>query len=237
MGASVDLKALQVWLNLQGASPRLAIDGLPGPATRRAIIETFRNRTAPAITRGGLRLIAERLGASVRQVAAVSQVEAPRGGWDSGGLLACLWERHYLFKRIAFAVPLLSDPRPGGYTIDADGDGINDSWEKLADATLRFGAEAAFECASFGKFQIMGAHWKKLGYASAVDFVWELSRGEAAHYEAFARYLETFGLVGALRAVNGNPENARAIAKGYNGPAYWKEGYHEKIAAAWRQWA
>jgi len=233
---NIELMELQVWMNGKGASPRLVADGLKGPATRAAIIDVFRNRGAPAITRPQLKMIADRLGASVRQVAAFAAVESAGGGWDDSGLLKCLWERHYLWRRVRVAVPFLSDPKPGGYTTDADRDGINDSWEKLADASLRFGAEAAFECASFGKFQIMGAHWKKLGYPSAVDFVWHLSRSEFAHYEAFARYIETFGLVEALRAVNGNPENARAIAKGYNGKHYWKQGYHEKIAAHWRRW-
>src|SRR5690606_38594911 len=135
------------------------------------------------------------------QIKAVAKVESAGGGWDNAGLLKCLWERHYLWRRVKVAVPLLSNPSPGGYTIDADRDGINDSWEKLADATLRFGAGPSFECASFGKFQIMGAHWKALGYPTVLDFVWALSRSEAAHYDAFARYIEVNGLAPALRRV------------------------------------
>lgn len=232
---SNDLKALQVWLNTQARVPPLVVDGKRGPATRAAILDTFVNRAAPAITGPQLKLIADRLGATTRQVAAVMAVEAAGAGWDRQGRLKCLWERHYLWRRIRVAVPFLSDPKPGGYTVDADGDGINDSWEKLADAAMRWGADRAFECASFGKPQIMGAHWKKLGYPSAVDFVWELLQSEFAHYDAFARYLEAFGLVGALRRVDGDPDNARPLAQGYNGPAYWKKGYHEQIAAAWRR--
>jgi hypothetical protein len=164
----------------------------------------------------------------------VAKVESAGGGWDETGLLKCLWERHYLWRRVRVAVPFLSSPKPGGYTLDADRDGINDSWEKLADASGRFGFDIAAECASFGKFQIMGAHWKSLGYSSVRDFIWNLSRDEAAHYDAFARYLEANGLVGALRRVDGNPENARPLARGYNGPGYAKGRYHEKIAHAWK---
>lgn len=224
---------LQAWLNAHGGD--LAVDGKAGPMTRRAAIEAFRNPKAPAITPAELKMIADRLGASVRQVAAVAAVESSGGGWDQAGLLKCLWERHYLWKRIRFAIPLLSDPRPGGYTIDADHDGINDSWEKLADAAARFG-RVAFECASFGKFQIMGAHWKALGYASVLDFVWTLSQGELAHYDAFARYLEANNLVGALRQVSGNPIDCRALAAGYNGPGFAKYSYDVKIAHAFRVW-
>lgn len=226
-------KALQHWLNLK-AGCGLAEDGIGGPKTRAAIIEAFRNLSAPAIGQSDLIVLASRLGCTVRQIKAVAKVESAGGGWDDTGLLKCLWERHYLWRRIRVAVPLLSNPSPGGYTIDADRDGINDSWEKLADATLRFGAGPSFECASFGKFQIMGAHWKALGYPTVLDFVWALSRDEFAHYDAFARYIEVNGLAPALRRVDGNPENARALARGYNGPGYAAGRYHEKIAHAWK---
>lgn len=229
------MAALQSWLNARGAHPKLIVDGLAGPATRNAIIETFRNREAMAVTEAHIEGLAQRLGATTRQVKAVAKVESAGGGWDNSGLLKCLWERHYMWRRVRFAMPGISDPKPGGYTIDANRDGINDSWEKLADAALRFPPLLAFESASFGKFQIMGAHWKSLGYRSSIDFVWRLSRSEVAHYEAFGRYIEVNGLLPALRRIDGDPENARALAKGYNGGGYAKGGYHEKIAEAWRR--
>jgi len=177
--------------------------------------------------------MATQLGATVRQVRAVAEVESSGSGWDRTGLLSCLWERHWLFKRLRFAVPLLSDPKPGGYTVDLDDDGINDSWEKLADAAMAYGANLAFECASFGKFQIMGAHWKALGYRSAIDFVWRMTQSEAAHYVAFQRYVEVNGLRPALARVNGSPANCTAFARGYNGKA--QKGYDAKIATAYRK--
>lgn len=229
---SARIRNLQFWLNRRGAS--LVEDGLWGPMTRAAVIEVFRNREAPAVTSIEIKAIADRLGCTTRQLRAVAKVEGGGSGWDSTGLLKCLWERHYLWRRVRVAVPLLSNPSPGGYTVDADGDGINDSWEKLADATGLFGFNVAAECASFGKFQIMGAHWKALGYRSVADFIWRLSRDEAAHYDAFARYIEVNGLKGALRAIDGNPENARAFARGYNGSGYARGAYHQKIAVAWK---
>jgi len=227
-------RGLQRWLNLRGCKPALTEDGVPGPATRSGIIETFRNTAAPAATPADLIQLAARLNCTVRQILAVAKVESAGGGWDDQGLLKCLYERHYLWRRVKMAVPFLSNPSPGGYTVDADKDGINDSWEKVADATLRFGAGFAFECASWGKFQIMGAHWKSLGYPTVLDMVWAMSRSEAAHYDAFARFIEANGLTKALQAINGDPENSRAFAKGYNGSGYAKYVYHLKIAAAWK---
>lgn len=222
----------QAWLNARGA--KLAIDGKAGPKTRSALIEVFRIRNAPAASGEDIAEIAAKCGFDLRAMKALAQVESGGSGWDSSGLLACLYERHYLFRRIKISFGVLSSASPGGYTVDADRDGINDSWEKLADASCRWGMGTVFECASFGKFQIMGAHWKALGYLSAPDFVYSLAQHERAHYQAFARFIGANGLRGALNRIDGNPENCRAIAKGYNGSGYAAGRYHEKIAAAWR---
>lgn len=225
-----DLRKFQQWLNSNGASPQLRLDGKAGPATRAAVLQVFRCTSAEAVTEAALQGFAARLGCSVRQIKAVARTESAGSGWDKTGLLTVLYERHYLWRRIQVKVPFLADPTPGGYTTDADGDGINDNWEKLADSSLRWGPEMALECASYGKFQIMGAWWKRLGYASVLDFVYGMSRSETAHYEALVRYVKEFGLTAAMRAISANPEDCRAFAKGYNGKAYEKNSYHAKIA-------
>ena len=227
----MNLRDLQLWLNLKGAG--LVVDGRPGPATRSAILNVFVNRDAPAVTPADINLIAARLGGTSRQVAAVAKVESAGGGWDDAGRLKCLYERHYFWRRIQVQIPFLSNPTPGGYTVDADRDGVNDSWEKVADAAMR-SPTAAFESASWGKFQIMGAHAKSLGYANTIEFVWALTRSEYAHYEALAKFIEVNGLTKAFRALSTDPETCRAFAKGYNGGGYAKGNYHGKLAAAMR---
>lgn len=222
---------LQIWLNLHGA--QLVEDGVPGPRTRSATIETFRNRHAPAITIPEKIQFADRLGCSVRQLETVAAIESGGGGWDNAGLLKCLWERHYLWRRVKVAIPLLSNSSPGGYTVDADGDGINDSWEKLADASMRFGFGVAAECASFGKFQVMGAHWKALGYPSVVAMIWGLSRDERAHYEQLCRYIEVNGLKPALRQGGTTTQSWTPFAVGYNGRG--QKGYDVKMASDFRR--
>lgn len=228
---------LQTWLNAHGA--KLTVDGAWGPATRMAVIDVFRNTAAPAAEPGDIRQIALDLGATERQLKAFANVESGGSGWDDAGLLKCLWERHYAWRRVKVAArwtgigqAWLSLAQPGGYTIDADKDGINDSWEKLADMTGLFGFNAAAECASFGKFQIMGAHWKALGYSSVAQFVWQLSRTEAEHYRAFGKFIEVNNLTRALRAVDGDPASCTPIARGYNGKG--QRGYDVRIAAAYR---
>lgn len=227
------IAALQTYLNARGLKPQLRVDGVGGPATRQGIFDVFRNRSAPGVTDEDIAMFARRLGCSAAQVRTVAKVESGGAGWDDSGLLKALYERHYGWKRFRILNNLLSNPSPGGYTIDADRDGTNDSWEKVADAALTFREPSkAFECASWGKFQIMGAWWEKLGYRSAVDFVWGMTRSEVAHYEALARYCETFGLLQAIRSINGNPMSCLAFARGYNGKG--QRGYDARLAAAYR---
>lgn len=229
--------ALQVWLNIKGAAPRLVEDGKRGPATRRAVIETFRNTAASAITIPERIAFADRVGCTPRQLETIARTESNGGGWDNSGLLKLLWERHYLWRRVKVSIPLLSNPKPDPkeYTIDANRNGINDSWEKLADASMQFGFGIAAECASFGKFQVMGAWWKDLGYSSPAEMIWLLSRDEAAHYDLLCRYIEKNKLQSAAQAISGNPPDCLPFARGYNGPA--QKGYDVRLANNFRRLA
>lgn len=224
-----DVCKMQHGLNDLGAD--LVPDGLGGIKTRTAVIETFRNTSAKSIGYTDKLAIASRLGGTTKQVNAVAKVESNGGGWDNTGLLKCLYERHHAWKRFRIQNSLLSNPKPGGYTTDIDNDGINDNWEKVADAACKWG-ETAFEFASWGKFQIMGAWWNKLGYASVLDFIYQLSRSEADHYDAMARYVEKFNLAPAFRRLSMNPKDCVPFAKGYNGPKYYINAYDVKLAQA-----
>lgn len=219
----------QQWLNDHGANPPLEVDGKPGELTRKAVIQVFTNTKAPAATRADILATASTLSCAVAQVQAVALTESSGGGWDLKGLLKALWERHYFWKRIRVVIPWISNPKGGDYTTDANKNGINDSWEKLALAACR-DPMAAFESASFGKFQIMGANAVAMGYANALEFAWELSRSEAAHYTSLARFVLTNKLAPAMRKISADPEDCKAFTLGYNGRLGVQRGYHVTMA-------
>lgn len=223
---------LQRFLNSR-ALAGLVEDGKGGPRTRAALISGFTNRDATAATTAQIQAIADRLGASLRQVQAVAKVESNGGGWNDQGQPKALYERHYAWRRLRIKIPLLSDPAPGGYTLDADRDGTNDSWEKLADMAMR-NPVVAFESASFGKFQIMGAHWKSLNYAGPVEMAWSLRDHEANHYDMLSRFIVANSMLADLRRLSTNPADCVGFARKYNGPAFAKNNYHHKLAAAMR---
>jgi hypothetical protein len=227
------LAALQTWINAKGHKPQLVVDGKPGPATRAAFLAIFANRGAPAVTDDEMAAYAARLGGSLKQMRAVAAVESGGAGFLVNGLPKILWERHHFWKRLQLNLPLISNPKPGGYTLDANGNGVNDSWEKLTEAAMHAPAWAIESC-SWGRFQVMGFWWKALGYPSAIDFAWSMRESEAGHFDALVRYIQHNKLAGAFRALSTDPETCRAFAKGYNGSGYRKFEYHIKLARAMR---
>ena len=200
-------------------------DGAFGPASRAALLAHFTNPQAPAITGPEIAAVAAKLGCTVAQIMAVASVESSGSGFDNHGRPKILFERH-LFHRMTdgkFSPASFSQAAGGGYN--------EPSWDKLGAACGK-DPDAAFAAVSWGKFQVLGMHWSKLSYASPYDLAHSTVSGEAAHYDLFARFIATFGLMDALRKVSRNPDDCRDFAKGFNGAGYRNFDYHTRIAAA-----
>ena len=201
------------------------VDGQWGPASKAGLIAALTNKSAPAATPEELTAIAQRLGATLAQLRAVASVESSGGGFDVQGRPKILYERH-LFHRLTggkFSPCAFSQSAGGGYS--------ESSWDKLTAACGK-DPDAALSACSFGKFQVLGLHWSKLGYASAWELAHSMVTGEAAHYELFARYIETFGLKDALRRVSADPIDCAPFASMSNGLAYRRFAYDTRIAKA-----
>ena len=89
---------------------------------------------------------------------------------------------------------------------------------------------AACESASFGKFQIMGFHWKACGFKSVFDFVRANYHSEAEQLGCFIDFLRSRGLDKHLIT-----KNWAAFALGYNGSGYKMNKYDTKMADAYRR--
>ena len=100
-------------------------------------------------------------------------------------------------------------------------------WDLLARA-VRIDRQAAYESVSWGIGQVMGAHWKKLRFASIGDFVALARRDVAGQAEIMARFIDTEGLSAALAA-----QDWAGFARGYNGPLYARSNYDGRIATAY----
>lgn len=231
---------------------KIDVDGIYGSDTEQAVREFQRSRgliddgiagdktisalsnkvEAGSLGGGHLAIAAERLGVDIASVYAINQVESRGKGFFAPGKPAILYERHIMRRRLIANGQSASgwpesvvSSKPGGYL------GGMSEYNRLGVA-MGIHKQSALESCSWGAFQVMGFHWKFLGYKSVFEFVERMEQSEAEHFEALVRFIERNpSLHRALKA-----RDWSAFASGYNGKDYWRQGYHHKLAAAYERY-
>lgn len=210
----------------------LIADGIAGPKTLAALAG---KSSSLHLGHTDIDVAADALGVQVAALMAVNEVESRGEGFLNGNPIV-LFERHVMHKRLAAAgkdadalaarYPDLVNPKRGGYRGGAQ------EWYRL-NLARQIDPDIADESASWGAFQIMGYHWRALGYASIGDFVSAMSRNEAAQLDAFVRFIKAAdGLHKALKA-----RKWADFAKAYNGPAYKENMYDTRLQRAYERHA
>lgn len=221
----------------------LVADGVAGNKTQTSLAG---GDCAQLLRNNDLVNAAERLDVPLASIYAVNEVESKGKGFLDNGKPVILFERHIMFRQLAtprhegddpaelkrhatqlaIASPALVNPKAGGYV------GGTAEHQRLAMARM-IDDTAALESASWGGFQIMGFHWKRLGYSSVQDFVAAMSAGESQQFDAFVRFIETdLALHKALKA-----RKWADFAKLYNGPDYQRNLYDVKLQRAYERHA
>lgn len=220
--------ALRDYQHLQG----LVADGIAGPKTWAML----GGKPLPAtLKQADLIEAADTLDIDLAALMAVNEVES-RGRGFIGRLPVVLFERHIMYRRLehngrnaaelAAAHPRLVNTSPGGYT---GGTAEN----VRLNAARRIDDTSGAESASYGLFQIMGYHATRIGYDSVTAFADAMAQSEAHQLHAFIAFIQADKtLLKSLRA-----HKWAAFAKRYNGPAYARNDYDHKLAAAHRRHA
>ena len=219
----------------------LVSDGIAGPKTLASLQGS---NTLQLLKHADLVNASQRLGVPVAAVYALNEVESQGRGFLDNGKPVILYERHIMYRQLqvprapeddqeqlrqraddlAKQAPALVNPKAGGYI------GGTSEHQRLAQAR-QIDEIAALESASWGAFQVMGFHWKRLGYASVHDFVAAMVRSEADQLEAFVRFIETdASLLKALKGLKW-----ATVAKLYNGPDYQRNLYDVKLERAFER--
>lgn len=240
----MNVKELQQWINRKIKEGNLQIkplveDGKAGLLTRSTFILLFVNKSATAITEAEKLVIAKQLGdTATKRISAVAKVESSGSGWFDNGLPKILYERHYFFKFVKKTIGwltfgALADSSSGGYTIDVDKNGVNDNWDKLA-AAICINPDGALQSVSIGTFQVMGKWYKDCGYAHPIDMLWDARNSELGHYKMLAGFIKANNLTKAFLAISTNANDNIRFVEAYNGPAWRKNDYANKLAKAMR---
>ena len=102
-----------------------------------------------------------------------------------------------------------------------------DRWA-LIEQAAKINRHAALQSVSWGIGQVMGAHWKVLGYGSVDDLVREARSGVGGQIRLMLRFMRVNRLVPLLHA-----RDWSGFARRYNGPAYAKNSYDVRLATAY----
>ena len=176
-------------------------------------------------------------GVQLPALKAVLAVESRGNGFLPNGKPKILFEGHQFWKRLK-----RKGINPKDY-VEGNEDILYKRWDRkkyiggaaeygrLARA-MQIDEETALECASYGIAQIMGFNYRVCGYESVHDFV-DAMDDHDSQIEAFIGFLKS----GLWRYLQGDKPNWKAFARRYNGPMYYKNDYHGKLARAYRRYA
>ncbi|NRT11534.1 N-acetylmuramidase family protein [Flavobacterium sp. 14A] len=175
---------------------------------------------------------AKYIGCAVSAIRAVDKVESRGSGFLKNGDVKILFEPHVFYKylRKANITPVLSDicyPKWGTKPYGKE----SEQHAKLQRA-VAINREVALMASSWGRFQIMGFNYKLCGCLSIQEFVNKMMESEEAQLELFVKYIMASHLDDELRA-----KDFTAFAAQYNGPLYFKNNYHTKMATADREFS
>lgn len=180
---------------------------------------------------GEIDAAAQLLGCEPAALKAVLQVEAKRTGYDGEGRLLLLFEPHIFFREL-----------PANLRGQAEVRGLaSRKWGAIRygptaaqygriDAAMTIDRTAALRSASYGLGQIMGFNHVRSGYENVEDMVTAMKDSENAQLMAMVAFIKASRL---------DDELARrdwvGFARGYNGPAFARNHYDEKLRTAYRQ--
>lgn len=173
---------------------------------------------------------ADALNCDVPAIKAVTMVESRGTGFLPDGRLKILFEAHIFSARTKHKYdathPGISSPH-WNKSLYRNSDGEH---SRLYEAQ-QLDPVAAWESASWGKFQIMGFNFKECGFKSARDMIDYMHESEGHQLDCFVAFVKhTPAMMLALQA-----HDWATLAKLYNGPAYEENHYVEKIESAYKQ--
>ncbi len=180
---------------------------------------------------------ASRLGCDLAAIKAVAEVESGGNGFLSTGEPTILFEPHLFWQQL---IKVGINPKlyvKGNedilYPVWKSGHygKVSEQHNRLERAS-KINREAALKSASWGKFQILGKNHRLAGYEQLQDFINAMYKSEDEHLTAFVGFVQNNFLADELRE-----HDWKGFAYGYNGAAYRKNKYDEKLAAAYKKYS
>lgn len=198
------------------------------------------------LTREQITSIAQSVGLDYARLMAFISVESGGVGFDPAtGKIIIQHEPHWMSKYLVqFRIPHKLSIEysetgkkeyritAGAITYDNGVEGQEGEWEAFNKA-FQVHPEAAMLSTSIGLMQIMGFHWKLLGYKSVGEMWDSFKKGEFQQVSAGARFIQSQpALFKALIR-----KDWATVASLYNGPNYKVNNYDIKLEKAYAKYS
>ena len=206
------------------------VDGQFGPLTKQAVLTAMEDGPDTQLSERNYRDSAARLGVKAAYIMAFAEVESNGAGFEKGAP-KLLFEPHIFSKLTKHAYdgtyPTISYALWGARPYPKR---IDDRYAQLLSA-VALDPWAAFSSASYGKFQILGENYKACGFDTPWGFAFAQAYDEITQLSAFENFIRKEGILAPLKL--GLWETVASL---YNGTAYRKNRYDDKLAAAAAKW-
>lgn len=228
----------------------LIVDGVVGLKTWTKLIEMenqFTGSNDKYLSENDLILFAGNFNLELAAVKAVNEVESRGKGFLVIGKPRILFEGHVFWRELKkrnieptqFVNPGTEDILFEKWTRKyyKGGAGEYNRLEKASSiSTAPQVKEAAYCSASWGAFQIMGFHYKNLGYDSVFHFVDLMNAHEREHLMAFGKFISASYFSGRKLIDWLREKEWAKFANGYNGNGYKQNKYDTKLKAAYEKY-
>lgn len=177
--------------------------------------------------------IARRMGVEPAALLAVAEIESagrPFALVRGKPMPLIRWECHYFYRNLPHELrpkgiqARLANPSAGAIPNPAS----QEARYQMLERGKAIHEEAALMSCSWGLGQVMGEHWKRLGFRSPQHMVQVACSGVGGQTELMARFIDRMGLKGHLRG-----KNWAGFARSYNGAGYRANRYDEKMGRAY----
>ena len=151
---------------------------------------------------------------------AVGTVESNNKGYDKNGNILIRFEKHIFLRQLKkdkntqHLIDIANQLKGTGYNTFNEASSLDEHKALLS--------------TSFGMFQIMGFNYNYAGYDSVETFVDSMIFSEENQIKAFCEFVINNNLVKYI-----NNKNYAKFAYYYNGPAYEKNNYDNKLQKAY----